>query len=159
MGHSRKFICSSQMASILCLYMFKGLTCFQSDLQVIMPDFRDDMTIPPPSSAESDLAIAKLRKHFTLRDLGPTSWILRIKIIGFGASWSLVQQCETGTLSLSKQLALCTDSAASTHTFPSTTSSEARCFHHLTHTPSSCTFTLVLLPTLPSLIHSCLLTC
>ena len=52
----------------------------QSDVQIILPVFVDDMTFASKSLDAIKQAIANLTKHFKLYDLGPTTEILGIKI-------------------------------------------------------------------------------
>ena len=67
---------------------FKRITCEhsiwvyqQGDARVIVPVFIDDMTIAAKSMAAIEDVKSELRKHFKLRDLGPTSWLLGVEII------------------------------------------------------------------------------
>ena len=52
----------------------------RDDVQIIIPVFIDDITFASSNSAAIDSAIKELASHFKLRDLGPTSFLLGIKI-------------------------------------------------------------------------------
>ena len=67
---------------------FKRITCEhsiwmyqQGDARIIIPVFIDDMTIAAKSMEAIEEVKSELRKHFKLRDLGPTSWLLGVEII------------------------------------------------------------------------------
>jgi hypothetical protein len=47
---------------------------------IIIPIFIDDITIACKNQADIDDLVAQLCKHFELRDIGPTSWLLEIAI-------------------------------------------------------------------------------
>ena len=49
-------------------------------VRVIIPVFVDDITLAGKSKAAIQRVKDDLRKHFKLRDLGPTSWLLGVKI-------------------------------------------------------------------------------
>ncbi|KAF7367080.1 Integrase catalytic domain-containing protein [Mycena sanguinolenta] len=51
-----------------------------SGTRVIVPVFIDDMTIAAKSVEEVRAFIDELSKHFKLRDLGPTKWLLGVEI-------------------------------------------------------------------------------
>ena len=52
----------------------------KGDLRIILPVFVDDMTFVSQSLPAIEDIIAQLRQHFKLRDLGPTTQLLGIKI-------------------------------------------------------------------------------
>jgi hypothetical protein len=52
----------------------------KGDTRVILPVFVDDMTFASKSAAAIDQIILELSQHFKLRDLGPTTQLLGIKI-------------------------------------------------------------------------------
>src|ERR1700734_826910 len=49
-------------------------------VQIIMPIFVDDITLASKSQKALDETVEELAKHFPLRDLGPTSFLLGIHI-------------------------------------------------------------------------------
>jgi hypothetical protein len=52
----------------------------RDDVRIIIPVFIDDMTIAAKSKQEIQKVKDDLRKHFKLRDLGPTSFLLGVEI-------------------------------------------------------------------------------
>src|SRR5882757_8099098 len=52
----------------------------KDDVRIILPVFVDDMTFASKSAAAIDQTIKDLSQHFKLRDLGPTTQLLGIKI-------------------------------------------------------------------------------
>ena len=50
------------------------------DVRIIIPVFIDDMTIAAKSGAKIQEVKDELKKHFKLRDLGPTTWLLGVEI-------------------------------------------------------------------------------
>ena len=52
----------------------------RDDVRIIIPVFIDDITFASSNPAAIDSAIKELASHFKLRDLGPTSFLLGIKI-------------------------------------------------------------------------------
>lgn len=52
----------------------------KGDVRIILPVFVDDMTFASKSLSAIEEMISALRKHFKLRDLGPTTQLLGIKI-------------------------------------------------------------------------------
>ena len=62
---------------------------------IIIPIFIDDITIACKHQSDIDDLVAQLRKHFELRDIGPTSWLLGIAI---------TQDLAKGTISLCQSL-------------------------------------------------------
>jgi hypothetical protein len=52
----------------------------KGDTRIILPVFVDDMTFASKSAAAIDQIILELSQHFKLRDLGPTTQLLGIKI-------------------------------------------------------------------------------
>ena len=66
---------SKQLESDRSMYVFqKGST------HIIIPIFIDDITIACKNQSDIHDLVAQLRKHFELRDIGPTSWLLGIAI-------------------------------------------------------------------------------
>jgi hypothetical protein len=63
------------------------------DCCIIVPVFIDDITLAGTTEKENDKVVAELRKHFKLRDLGTTEFLLSIAITH---NW------EKGTISLSQ---------------------------------------------------------
>ena len=66
---------------------FERLTCehsvwvyLRNGVRLIIPVFVDDITIAGQDKAAIQRVKDDLRKHFKLRDLGPTSWLLGVKI-------------------------------------------------------------------------------
>ena len=59
----------------LAIYIF-----VRDDVRIIIPVFIDDITFASSNPAAIDSAIKELASHFKLRDLGPTSFLLGIKI-------------------------------------------------------------------------------
>ena len=67
-----------------------GFKCLQSDrscylysngtVNIILPIYVDDGTIAAKSDADIDKVIAQLGESFKVKDLGPTEWLLGIKI-------------------------------------------------------------------------------
>ena len=53
----------------------------RNGVQIIVPIFVDDITLASKSQKALDDAVEELAKHFSLRDLGPTSFLLGIHII------------------------------------------------------------------------------
>jgi hypothetical protein len=53
----------------------------KNGVQIIVPIFVDDITLASKSQKALDDAVEELAKHFPLRDLGPTSFLLGIHII------------------------------------------------------------------------------
>ena len=67
----------------------------RGDVQIILPVFVDDMTFASKSLDVIKQAIADLTTHFKLRDLGPTTEILGIKIDRNRQKRSLmISQCQ-----------------------------------------------------------------
>jgi len=52
----------------------------KDDITVILPVFVDDMTFASQSNEAMDSLISQLGQHFKIRDLGPTTQLLGIKI-------------------------------------------------------------------------------
>src|SRR5258708_18566720 len=52
----------------------------KDDVKIIMPVFVDDITLASKSQAALDKAVSELSKHFKLRDLGETSYLLGVAI-------------------------------------------------------------------------------
>ena len=52
----------------------------KDDVRIIVPVFVDDITMASKSKAKLDEMVALLAKHFKLRDLGETKWLLGIEI-------------------------------------------------------------------------------
>ena len=52
----------------------------RDDIKVIVPVFVDDITLASKSEKAVDRFVSELATHFKLRDLGPTSYLLGIKI-------------------------------------------------------------------------------
>ena len=58
-----------------------ALYIYQRDeVQIIMPVYVDDITLASKSQAALDKAVSELSKHFKLRDLGETSYLLGVSI-------------------------------------------------------------------------------
>lgn len=57
------------------VYIYK-----KNGVHIIMPVFVDDITLAAKSRRDLDEAVEELSKHFPLRDLGPTSFLLGIHI-------------------------------------------------------------------------------
>ena len=57
--------------------------------RIIVPVFVDDMTLASNSAQAIADTKAALRRHFKLRDLGPTSWLLGVEITRDRAKHSL----------------------------------------------------------------------
>ena len=72
------------------LYVYQNGTT-----HIIIPIFIDDITIACKHQADIDQLVAELKKHFELRDIGQTSWLLGIAI---------KQDLAAGTVSLSQKL-------------------------------------------------------
>src|SRR3978361_384577 len=53
---------------------------FKDNVRIILPVFVDDMTFASKSASAIDQTIKELSQHFKLRDLGPTTQLLGIKI-------------------------------------------------------------------------------
>jgi len=53
---------------------------FKDNVRIILPVFVDDMTFASKCPAAIDKTIKELSQHFKLRDLGPTTQLLGIKI-------------------------------------------------------------------------------
>jgi hypothetical protein len=80
---------------------FRRITCEHSvwvygrgDERVIIPVYVDDMTIAAKSRDRVDKIIQELKKHFKLRELGPTSWLLGVEV---------KQDLNQGTVTLSQR--------------------------------------------------------
>ena len=59
----------------------QSIWVFQRDAaHIIIPVFIDHMTIAAKSKSDIDQIKGELRRHFKLRDLGPTSWLLGVEI-------------------------------------------------------------------------------
>ena len=58
------------------IYIYK-----KGDVQIILPVFVDDLTLVSKSEKALDDTIGELQKHFKLRDLGETQFLLGIEII------------------------------------------------------------------------------
>ena len=52
----------------------------KGDVKVIMPVYIDDITIASTSPEAVDSVVEELKKHFKLRDLGDTSYLLGVHI-------------------------------------------------------------------------------
>jgi hypothetical protein len=52
----------------------------RGDVRIIIPVFIDDMTIAAKSGTKIQEVKDELKKHFKLRDLGPTTWLLGVEI-------------------------------------------------------------------------------
>jgi hypothetical protein len=52
----------------------------RDDIKVIVPVFVDDITLASKSGKTLDSFVIELEKHFKLRDLGPTSFLLGVAI-------------------------------------------------------------------------------
>ena len=64
-------------------------------VRVIIPVFVDDITLAGKSKAAIQRVKDDLHKHFKLRDLGPTSWLLGVKIERDRSNRSLsISQCQ-----------------------------------------------------------------
>src|ERR1700733_14730229 len=75
--------CSPSLA--LMIIAFLRPVGFDSDIEslvykIIMPIFVDDITLASKSQKALDERVEELAKHFPLRDLGPTSFLLGIHI-------------------------------------------------------------------------------
>ena len=66
----------------------------KGDVKVIVPVFIDDITLVSRSDPAMDKTVHELSAHFKLRDLGPTSWLLAVKV---------EQDFSKRTISLSQQ--------------------------------------------------------
>jgi hypothetical protein len=80
---------------------FSRVTCEHSvwvygrgDERIIIPVYVDDMTIASKSREKVDQIVLELKKHFKLRELGPTSWLLGVEI---------KQDLNRGTVTLSQR--------------------------------------------------------
>jgi hypothetical protein len=76
-----------KLNSVLEKMGFKRIVCEHSiwvfirgDVRIIIPVFVDDMTIAAKSKSAIQQVKDDLRKHFKLRDLGPTTWLLGVEI-------------------------------------------------------------------------------
>lgn len=76
-----------KLHSVLSSMGFERIICEHSvwvfqrhDVRIIIPVFIDDMTIATKSKEDSQRVKEELKKHFKLRDLGPTSWLLGVEI-------------------------------------------------------------------------------
>ena len=52
----------------------------RDDVRIILPVFVDDITLACKSSSVLDQTVKELATHFKLHDLGPTSYLLGIKV-------------------------------------------------------------------------------
>jgi hypothetical protein len=59
------------------------------DVKIIIPVFVDDLTFASKSQSAIERTIKELKNHFKLRDLGPTTWLLRMEVIRDHAKQSL----------------------------------------------------------------------
>lgn len=57
------------------LYVF-----VKDDVRIIVPIWVDDITLASRDSGALDEAVIELAKHFKLKDLGPTSWLLKMRV-------------------------------------------------------------------------------
>jgi len=53
----------------------------RDNVRIIIPVFVDDITLASSSQKAIDDTVKELSRHFKLRDLGPTNWLLRMEII------------------------------------------------------------------------------
>jgi hypothetical protein len=65
----------SRLQSDSSLYIYS-----KGSVKVIVPVFIDDITLVSKDDAAMDLAVQELSKHFKMRDLGPTSWLLAVQV-------------------------------------------------------------------------------
>ena len=65
----------SKLRSDSSLYIYS-----KAGVKVIVPVFIDDITLVSKDDAAMDSAVKELSKHFKLRDLGATNWLLAVQV-------------------------------------------------------------------------------